>query len=107
MSAVSKRVIPCSIASLMTASDCSYSQRAPKLFVPRPTTLTSGPPCPSSRVFMTSTLPGDPTRLRRLEAAATEEAQQGQHDHDDDDDPEDAHAGLHPAVAEAANIVSG
>src|SRR5436305_7602512 len=50
MSAVSISVTPSSSAASMTARDCSRSQRAPKLLVPRPTTETSGPPSPSDRV---------------------------------------------------------
>src|SRR5438067_829510 len=50
MSAVSMSVTPSSSAASMTARDCSRSHRPPKLFVPRPTTETSGPPSPSIRV---------------------------------------------------------
>src|SRR5947209_18654580 len=57
MSAVSNSVTPSSNAASITARVCSRSQRAPKLFVPRPTTVTSGPPSPSVRVRMTLTLP--------------------------------------------------
>src|SRR5437660_11375331 len=74
MSAVSNSVMPASSAASITASDSSKSQRPPKLFVPRPTTETCGPPPPSVRMRMTPTLPegvgkrsrmDDDERLRR------------------------------------------
>src|SRR4051812_30294152 len=64
MSAVSKSVTPSSSAASITARVCSRSQRAPKLFVPRPTTVTSGPPSPSVRVRMPRTLPGGGQTMR-------------------------------------------
>src|ERR1700750_2972722 len=56
MSAVSISVTPASSAASITARVCSSSMRAPKLFVPRPTTETSGPPSPRMRVRIGSTL---------------------------------------------------
>src|SRR5882762_5621921 len=99
MSAVSISVTPSLSAASRTARDCSRSQRAPKLFVPRPTTETSGPPSPSVRVRtarryrLGSVLRADAatTWFRLPGAAASEETEQGQHEDDDQDDPEDAH----------------
>src|SRR5437763_16241317 len=51
MSAVSISVTPASRAASSTARVCSRSQRRPKLFVPSPTTETSGPPSPSILVL--------------------------------------------------------
>src|SRR3954471_20446478 len=66
----------------------------PKLFVPRPTTDTSGPPSPRVRVRKRPTLSASRRPLRRSAlpgAAAAEEAEQREDEHDDEDDPEDAH----------------
>src|SRR5260370_39140068 len=52
MFAVSKSVIPSSSAVSITLRVCPRSIRPPKLFVPSPTTVTSGPPSPSVRVRM-------------------------------------------------------
>src|SRR5258708_23828164 len=52
MFGVSKSVIPSSSAASITACVCCRSIRPPKLFVPSPTTVTSGPPSPSVRVRM-------------------------------------------------------
>src|SRR5260370_22336553 len=49
MVAVSKSVITSSSAASIPARVCSRSHRAPKLFVPSPTPVTSGPPSPSLR----------------------------------------------------------
>src|SRR6266576_3981825 len=91
MSAVSISVTPSSSAASMTARDSSRSQRAPKLFVPRPTTETSGPPSPSVRVRtarrypLGSVLRAVSTFVRLPGAAASEETEQGQREDDDQD----------------------
>src|ERR1700733_11320719 len=64
MFAVSKRVMPSSSAASITARVCSRSQRRPKLFVPSPTSVTSGPPSPSCRVRMLLTLSADDESVR-------------------------------------------
>src|SRR4051812_23855331 len=66
MSAVSKSVIPCSIAASTTDFAWSKSIRGPKLFVPRPTTDTSGPPRPSSLVRMLSDATGGRVRTAAM-----------------------------------------
>src|SRR6478609_6645281 len=68
MSAVSKSVIPWAIAASTTDFACSKSIRGPKLFVPRPTTETSGPPCPSSLVRMVSEATGGRVRTAAMES---------------------------------------
>ena len=50
MSAVSKKVIPESIAASTTARVPAASSRRPKLLQPRPTIETSSPESPSGRV---------------------------------------------------------
>src|SRR3954470_20893980 len=69
MSAVSISVTPASSAASITASDCSESIRPPKLFVPRPTTETSGPPAPRRRVRMSPTLLEAPHTMARRGAS--------------------------------------
>src|SRR4051794_38075854 len=69
MSAVSISVTPASSAASSTANDCSYSIRPPKLFVPRPTTETSGPPSPRRRVRMSPTLLEAPHTMARRGAS--------------------------------------
>src|ERR1700761_9169942 len=50
MAAVSRKVMPVSMAASITARVPATSVRRPKLLQPRPTTVTSGPASPSRRV---------------------------------------------------------
>src|ERR671936_1332014 len=66
MSAVSKSVIPESIAASTTARAPSSPTRPPKLLQPRPTTETSGPSFPSRRVRIVGDASGSRMRYRKL-----------------------------------------
>src|SRR4051794_130486 len=66
MSAVSKSVMPTSIAASTTARVPSRSTRMPKLLQPRPTTETSGPSVPNRRVRTASDGRASRVRYRRL-----------------------------------------
>src|SRR5436305_9835145 len=62
-------VTPASSAGCITASDCSSSIRPPRLFVPWPTTQTSGPPSPRRRVRISPTLLEAPHTMARRGAS--------------------------------------
>src|SRR4051812_26544652 len=66
MSAVSISVTPASSAASTTARVPSRSTRMPKLFVPSPTTETSGPSSPNRRIRIAADVMASRVRYRRL-----------------------------------------